>query len=178
MPEDRILLTGTPQEKARQALEKAGWYSGRSADISRVLTFYDSHNIKLSDAAIAFFREYYGIANAWYFGVKNLEWAPDFEFNLFPCHDWKENDDRYFRDESKLKDRQCVAAFAKENVVLVGEIGYYYPSFIYIGDSAKIYADLDSAPVILGYHTIIDYIAEQTEHREFDSVAVRRIPFH
>lgn len=46
-------------------LKQAGWFPGRKVDVSDVIKYYENRNIKLSDKAIHFFEEYYGIEDYW-----------------------------------------------------------------------------------------------------------------
>ena len=43
-------------------------------------------------------------------------------------------DDSEYRMESE--EYRAVKEYAKENIILVGEIGYYYPARVWIGNSA------------------------------------------
>ncbi len=156
----RVLLNGTNDEKIMTCLRAAGWYEGRSVDITEAAKFYTSNGITLSESAECFLREYYGIAGGWFFnepeGAK-LNRSPDIEFMLYPKHDqW----DKEYIDEDSAEFIESVLSFAKEPVVYVGDIGYYYPALVYIGVSGKIYTahsfdDIihcyDSVPELLGY---------------------------
>ena len=55
MLEERSYLCGNKNERIVQALRKAGWYDGRKAEISSVLTYYKKWNIELNEYVILFF---------------------------------------------------------------------------------------------------------------------------
>ena len=65
-------------------MRKAGWYDGRKAEISPVLTYYKKWNIELSEHVIRFFEEYYGIAGRWYIEVGNLAGVITLNFYYSP----------------------------------------------------------------------------------------------
>lgn len=179
MLEERSYLCGNKNERIVQALRKAGWYDGRKAEISSVLTYYKKWNIELNEYVILFFEEYYGIAGRWYIEVENLAWGPDFEFLLFP---YPENqkmeivdfmyDDSEYRMESE--EYRAVKEYAKENIILVGEIGYYYPARVWIGNSGTFYCTHDYEEDCLKFDSVIALISYELSAHEFSSVAMRR----
>lgn len=63
----RVLLNGTNDERIMACLRAAGWYEGRSVDITETMEFYISQGITLSESVKSFLREYYGIADGWFF---------------------------------------------------------------------------------------------------------------
>ena len=67
----RVLLEGTPDEKIMTCLRVAGWYEGRSVDLTEVKAFYASGSIVLPAGAENFLREYYGLAGHWFFNEPN-----------------------------------------------------------------------------------------------------------
>ena len=179
MLEERSYLCGNKNERIVQALRKAGWYDGRKTEISSVLTYYKKWNIELNEDVIHFFEEYYGIAGRWYIEVENLAWGPDFEFLLFP---YPENqkmeivdfmyDDSEYRMESE--EYRAVKEYAKENIILVGEIGYYYPARVWIGNSGTFYCTHDYEEDCLKFDSVIALISYELSAHEFSSVAMRR----
>lgn len=58
----RVLLNGTNDEKIMTCLRTAGWYEGRSIDISEIMEFYTANRVTLSESVKGFLQEYYGIA--------------------------------------------------------------------------------------------------------------------
>jgi len=72
MLEEVTALYGNKREKAIQCLKKAGWYPHRITDIAVVEEFYQEMDIVLTESAKAVFREFYGLAQEWYFNEDNI----------------------------------------------------------------------------------------------------------
>lgn len=178
MLEERLLLKGDKTERIYQSLRKAGWFPERKVDISSVLEYYKKWNIELNPQAISFFREYYGIASQWYIEVTNLEWAADFDFQLFPYPrnfhvdivDFMYDDSVYILESDEYK---SVKAFSKEYVVMVGEIGYYYPARVWIGNSGTIYCTHDYEDDVRKFDSIIQLILHELFNHDLESVAMK-----
>ena len=178
MLEERLLLKGNKTERIYQALRKAGWHPGRRTDISAVLEYYEKWNIELSPQAVSFFKEYYGIASQWYIDVTNLEWAADFEFQLFPYPrkyridivDFMYDDADYILESDEYKNAKV---YSKEYIVMVGEIGYYYPARVWIGNSGTIYCTHDYEDDVLKFDSVIQLILYELLNRDFESVAMK-----
>ena len=110
----RALLNGTTDGKIMTCLKTAGWYDGRNIDITEITSFYTSGGIALSDRAKQFLREYYGIAQHWYFNERDdspLNRSADILFSLYPDTGESRCNEDYF-DEEQLEDRKTVEAFA------------------------------------------------------------------
>lgn len=179
MLEERSYLLGNKNERIVQALIKAGWYDGRKAEISSVLSYYKKRNIKLSEQVIHFFEEYYGIAGRWYIEIENLEWGADFEFQLFPYPESQKIEvlDFMYDDlEHKIQSEEyrIIEEYAKENIVLAGEIGYYYPARVWIGNSGILYCTHDYEENCLKFDSVIELISYELSAHELLSVAMRR----
>lgn len=178
MLEEKLVLKGDKTERIYQALRKAGWFPGRKVDISPVLAYYKKWNIELSPQAISFFREYYGIASRWYIEVTNLEWAADFDFQLFPYPrefridivDFMYDDSVYILESDEYK---SVKAFSKEYVVMVGEIGYYYPARVWIGNSGTIYCTHDYEDDVRKFDSVVQLILHELLNHDLESVSMK-----
>ena len=135
-----IKLEGTQSERIVQILKAAGWFQGRSVDITAVEDLYKKHGALLTEGAKNFYREFHAIAGNWWVSWNfNPKWGCDVSFDLIPniesdedLADMLKND--YFREDFLNFDE-----IMSEPVSYVGEIGYYYPSNIFIGESGKIY---------------------------------------
>jgi len=96
-----VRLEGTRQERVIEALEMAGWYSGRCVDISEVESFYKENGVELNDGARRFFREYHGLAEHWWIDRDSKpNQAADFEFSPMPNGDMPKDymfDDRDYK---------------------------------------------------------------------------------
>lgn len=175
---ERTFLQGNKAERICQALKKSGWFYGRKVDISPVIDYYQNRNIALSAKAISFFQEYYGIAGKWYIEVINLEYAADFEFQLFPyppeyridIRDFMYDDSNFLIESEEYKN---VMDYAKESIVMVGEIGYYYPARVWIGDSGRIYGTHDYEDRVLKFDSIIQLIDHELSGRNLESISMK-----
>ena len=173
-----VRLEGTRQERALKALEMAGWYYGRSADISEVEGYYQKNGVALNDGARSFFREYYGLAEHWWIDRDSQpNQAADFEFSLMPNGDSLQPNDYMFDDRDyKLPSAHylAVSQIANEHFVLVGSIGYYYPAEVWIGESGRIYSTHEYDMVVHFYDSIVDLIVWELKKQTFDYITVQQ----
>ena len=103
MTKERIPISGDLGSKVKQLMEYAGWYEGRSVDISIAEKYYANHGVPMMKTTQRFYRKYFGLCCEWYLAQKKLNWAADFEFALFPylVNGIKNHlEDAYFRDMS------------------------------------------------------------------------------
>ena len=84
MIKERIPISGDLKSKVKQLMEYAGWYEGRSVDISIAEQYYADHGAPIMKSTQRFYRKYFGLCCQWYLAQKKLNWAADFEFALFP----------------------------------------------------------------------------------------------
>ncbi len=157
------LLTGSKNERILQALKKAGWYDGRKTDISDVIEYYSKRNITLFPKAAAFFEEFRGIDKGWYVKTENPNFCPDFFFQLFPYPASYSTEVRdYMYDDADYRipseDYEGAMAAAGENIVMVGEIGYYYPARVWISDSETLYCTHEYDYDVLKFSTVNELI--------------------
>ena len=146
--EKTMKLTGmTKAERIKEILRVAGWSEGRNVDIAAIEELYQKHGALLTEGAKNFYREFYGIAEYWWVKWEfNPAWGADVSFALVPDFDTlllNEYDRRIeevfeedFFDQKELAE---LTAMAQEAFSYVGDIGYYYPSDIFVGESGKIY---------------------------------------
>ena len=178
---ERFVLAGDMNQKVLQALKFAGWHSNRKVDITNIEDYYKGFGIMLSAKAKDFFSEYYGIMSQWYIDVFNLEYAADFEFRLFPYPkhykidvvDFMYDDAEYCM---KSEEYESVLKLAPEqnNMVMVGEIGYYYPARVWIGECGKLYATHDYEETVRVFDSLIDLIEYEVKGRSFTSIALKK----
>ena len=103
MMKERIPISGDLGSKVKQLMEYAGWYEGRSVDISIAEKYYADHGVPMMKTTQRFYRKYFGLCCEWYLAQKKLKWAADFEFALFPylVNGIKNHlEEAYFRDMS------------------------------------------------------------------------------
>ncbi len=84
MTKERIPISGDLKSKVKQLMEYAGWYEGRSVDISIAEQYYANHGVPMMKTTQRFYRKYFGLCCQWYLAQKKLKWAADFQFALFP----------------------------------------------------------------------------------------------
>ena len=125
-----------------------------------------------------FFTEFSGIASQWYIEVENLNWAADFTFELFPFpSSYKREVRDYMFDDQKYlihsTEYQAVLDTAHEHFILVGEIGYYYPARVWIGESGTLYATHDYDEQVLVFQTILELISHELISHDMTSVAFK-----
>lgn len=177
---ERLALVGDMKQKVFQALKYAGWYSGRKIDTAEIEDYYSKFGIVLSDKAKDFFCEYYGIMSWWYIEVTNLEYCADFEFRLFPYpkqYNIDVVDFMYDDAEYSIKSEEYESILnltpGPNNMVMVGEIGYYYPARVWIGECGKLYATHDYEDDVLVFDSLIDLIEYEVQGHSFTSIAFR-----
>ncbi len=149
MLEEQTLLTGTPEERAVQCLKKAGWYEGRNVDISEVESYYSGKGITLTEQQKDIFREFYGLAEEWFFdrngSIKNK--TGDFVFHII-----SEDYGCSYNELKKLEQE------AGEHPIYIGEIGYYYPSWIFLSCDGRLWEITDYGGPIQSYDDMISLI--------------------
>ena len=108
--------------------------SEETGDISFIEKYYQSQNVQLTEGAKAFMQEFYGISEEWHF--RKGVW---YEFSLFPFRNVPDEFVYDYMDSFADNQKKAVEQIAGEYVVIVGEIGYYYPARIWLGSNNKIY---------------------------------------
>ena len=173
-----VRLEGTRQERVLKALEMAGWYNGRSADISEVESYYKEIGVELSDGARSFFREYYGLAGHWWIDRDSEpNQAADFEFSPMPNGNSLQPKDYMFDDRDYTLpsgDYLAVSQLANEHFVLAGSIGYYYPAEVWIGESGRIYSTHEYDMAVRFYDSAADLIVWELGKQTFDYVTIQK----
>lgn len=178
---ERLALVGDMKQKIFQALRFAGWYPGRKVDIKQIEDYYNRFGMTLSAKAKEFFSEYYGITSQWYIEVFNLEYGADFEFSLFPypkSHKIDVVDFMYDDSEYSIKSEEyeSVLRLATEynNIVMVGEIGYYYPARVWIGECGKLYVTHDYEDDVRIFNSLVELIEYEVKGRSFTTIALKK----
>lgn len=175
MLSDNTPLTGTREEKVIQCLKKAGWYSGRKSDIADVENYYSARGITLTEPQKDIFREFYGIAESWYFNYDGDlgRRGPDFEFYLMPGNapelyqtDELEDPDHEWYDLDFVRYMKDLKQAAGERPIYIGEIGYYYPSWCYADSNGRLWALIGKCEDIRSYDNMISLIEDHFSHPE------------
>ena len=61
MIKERIPISGDLKSKVKQLMEYAGWYEGRSVDISIAEKYYADHGVPMMKTTQRFYRKYFGL---------------------------------------------------------------------------------------------------------------------
>ena len=61
MTKERIPISGDLGSKVKQLMEYAGWYEGRSVDISIAEKYYADHGVPMMKTTQRFYRKYFGL---------------------------------------------------------------------------------------------------------------------
>lgn len=182
--DDQTYLSGTRYEKVIQCLEKAGWYQGRKTDIEKVESHYSAKGVSLSEPQKDIFREFYGIAEEWFFNedAPKIRRGPDFEFYLLPGNmpEWYSVDEmpdtnHKWYDLDYVRDMEELASLAGESPVYIGKIGYYYPSYCYADSKGQLW-ELTETRLINRFDNLIDLTDKAFYHWEkWDRVRMKHI---
>ncbi|MDE7293610.1 MAG: SUKH-3 domain-containing protein [Oscillospiraceae bacterium] len=170
MLEEQTLLTGTPKEKVIQCLKKAGWYEGRKTDITEVESYYSGKGITLTESQKDIFREFYGLAEAWFFdkkgSIKNQ--ACDFLFHIIP--------EDYYSGYYSYYDLEKLEQEAGERPISIGEIGYHYPSSIFLSCNGRLWEITSYDDFIQSYDDMISLIKYTGvfDRHDWNSVRMRQ----
>ncbi|MHC1747353.1 MAG: SUKH-3 domain-containing protein [Cellulosilyticaceae bacterium] len=173
----RINLHGNKEERIMQALDIAGYHDDRKVNLSIIEKYYKDRNINFFKSAKDFFLKFSGIARNWYIEVTDFKHGADFTFELFPYPEAYKTDVRdYMFEDAKYEvyseDYRAVLDLAKEKVVLVGEIGFYYPGLVWIGESGNLYATHEYDYKVYTFKSIIELISRELVAHDMTSLAV------
>ena len=155
-------LSGTVEEKIIMMLREAGWYPGRKVSIDEVTDYFGRFGIELSAKAKDFIAEYYRIKEYWYFDKTETGRGDDFEFIFFPypksyCTDVK--DFMYDDMDGVLESQEYKAVKDYDKIIcMIGEIGYYYPARVWIGDSGRLFCTHEYDEEVLVFDDVIELI--------------------
>ena len=155
MIKERIPISGDLGSKVKQLMEYAGWYEGRSVDISIAEQYYADHGVPMMKTTQRFYRKYFGLCCEWYLAQKKLKWAADFEFALFPylVNGIKNHlEDAYFRDMSG-----CELAE------------------VWISEYGKLYAKYEYQDEIECFPDVFALIERELRQCKFDSAAMKTV---
>ena len=171
-------LTGNADERVLQILRMAGWYEDRHIGISQVEHYYKEQRVPLVDATKSFFEEYHGIADSWFLSydpVPGRVLSPDFHFDLYPSSMLDDVSEHVFDGEypNLSQEQLTIDAAANEAATHVGEIGYYYPARVWIGESGKFYTlhEYDHGQVHV-FCTLMEFLKQELEQCHCDHATV------
>ena len=61
----------------------------------------------------------------------------------------------------KSEEYKSALEYSKETIALVGQIGYYYPACVWIGESGKLYCTHDYNDDVLVFDTVIELMLHE-----------------
>lgn len=164
---DKIILSGTPEERLYACLKGAGWYQGRRVELAPIREFYAKGGIVLPVGAERFLQEYHGLAREWYMNIpaeKQAGRGADIEFSVFPDGGWATKS--YFEPcyaAEYADDLKTISDYAGEPLVWVASIGYYYSDSVYMGSTGKLFVLQDDGK-IRTYYSAADMLMWDFEH--------------
>lgn len=66
-----------------------------------------------------------------------------------------------------------VLNLANENVVFMGEIGYYYPARVWIGEDGKLYTTHEYDNKVHSFSSLVELILDELAFHEMQSVLIK-----
>ena len=143
MTKERIPISGDLKSKVKQLMEYAGWQEGRKVDISIAEKYYADHGVPMMKTTQRFYRKYFGLCCEWFLEQKQLNWAADFQFALFPylINGIKNHlEEAYFRDMSGCELAE-IEQTAGEKCQPIGHIGYYFDDLMLLSKMIRAACD-------------------------------------
>lgn len=140
-------------EQYEMFLKVAGWYEGRTVDITAYKEMASSRFVELTPASYQFIASY-----------ANLE--PNIQF----CYE--EGGDSYFDFDFRLnieaadifsqgQDYQSILRHAQEKCLCIGIMGHYYAGVLAIGESGTLYLKHDYNDHVQQFTSMLDIIASE-----------------
>ena len=84
MIKEHIPISGDLKSKVKQLMEYAGWYEGRSVDISIAEQYYADHGVPMMKTTQRFYRKYFGLCCEWYLAQKKTEMGGGLPIRFVP----------------------------------------------------------------------------------------------
>ena len=141
-----ITLTGTLKERLDQAIR----LSNREVSTEEIEHFryiYDKAGIRLLPSAVEFYRQYGGVFRKHYLVLNKPEYNREVYLGFFADYSnpkYKDPDrEALSRLEDIMLDYDLARDYAKEEVCPVGEIGFYYPAEVFVGENGLLYCVYD-----------------------------------
>ena len=154
-----IELQGTLKERLDKAIELVST-EVTEEEIENFKNIYEKANIKLSQAAIDFYKKYGGVYRNKYVFLNDPTFNKEFCLNCYvPPLDYyyKEkfnNNENIFRDlEDAMEYIDDIKVFANQEVCPIARIGYYYPAEVYIGENGLLYCSYEFQEEIETFNT-------------------------
>ena len=156
-----IELTGTKKERLDEAFRMA-YTDVSDNELEHFREVYEKVGIRLLPAAERLYKDYGGVFRNHYI---NLD-APEYNSDLFLLFyadlgetRWPNEIERRF--EEAMIDIGVVKEFAGQEVCPVGDIGFYYPPIVYVGENGRLYCLYEYKEDIDIFPTPEEIIADQ-----------------
>ena len=172
-PEGYSQLSGTKIEKLRQAMRLA-YTDVSEEELEHFRTVYRENGIILLPTAEEFYRRYGGVFRDHYVILDD----PRYNSDLWLCFYADIVSDRWpneaaTRLEDVMDDIDQVKEFAGQEVCPVGNIGFYYPAVVYVGEDGRLYCVYEYQDEIEVFDTPEEIIAEQLSYEPV-GIAIRQ----
>ena len=156
-----IILIGTKKERINEAFRLSYTDVGKG-EHEHFCNIYEKVGIRLLPAAESFYKQYGGVFRNHYVELDKPEFNKD--LILFFYADlgetmWPHEMERRF--EIAMLDIDNVRAFAGQEVCPVGDIGFYYPPVVYVGEDGRLYCVYEYKDEIDVYNTPAEIMADQ-----------------
>ena len=132
-----IELSGTRRERLDQAIRLA-YTEVSEAELEHFRAMYRKAGIALLPAAEALYRRYGGVFRKQYLFLDDPVYNRDVYLAFYA--DISDSEKEILRrfDEA-MQDIDQVRAFAKQELCPIGDIGFYYPACVYVGEDGLLY---------------------------------------
>lgn len=146
-----IELTGTLKERLDKAIRLA-YTEVCEEELKHFRSVYEKAQIHLLPSAEAFYRQYGGVFRKYYLVLNDPKYNRDVSLACYAdISDSEEEVMRRFEDA--MMDIDLVREYAKQDVCPVGDIGYYYPVVVYVGENGLLYCVYEFQDEIEVFHT-------------------------
>ena len=154
-----IELCGTRRERLDQAIRLA-YTEVSEAELEHFRAMYRKAGIALLPAAEALYRRYGGVFRKQYLFLDDPVYNRDVYLAFYA--DISDSEKEILRrfDEA-MQDIDQVRAFAKQELCPIGDIGFYYPACVYVGEDGLLYCVFEYKDEIEVHHEPAEILDEQ-----------------
>jgi hypothetical protein len=156
-----IELSGTKKERIAEAFRLA-YTDVSDQELQHFREVYEKVGIRLLPAAERLYEQYGGVFRNYYLELDEPIYNNDvfllFYANLGETR-WPNEMERRF--EEAMYDIDIVRKFARQVVCPIGDIGFYYPPVVYVGEDGCLYCIYEYKEVIDVFATPEEIIADQ-----------------
>lgn len=132
-----IELTGSLKQRIDEAIRLAHT-DVSDEELEHFRSLYKKAQIPLLPSAEDFYKHYGGVFRNYYIVLTNPEFNKEVYLNFYADSSNFEKEALRRLDDAMM-DIDSVRDFAKQEVCPVGDIGYYYPAVVYVGENGLLY---------------------------------------